>query len=172
MIKKSLATLRLWALRLKLEIYTLYVAMRDPRTPAYARYFAIFVVGYALSPIDLIPDFIPILGLLDDLILLPVGISLLRKMIPPIVMAASKRQGEALMRSGLPASRSAAMMILAIWALVLTAGIWWVANQLVTPRTDFVEESTTYSSDENVNQPPSDRSNQSRETDRGRSRER
>jgi len=108
--------------------------MRDPRTPLLARYFALFVIGYALSPIDLIPDFIPVLGLLDDLILLPLGIALLRRMIPPVVMVASRRQAEALIRSGLPASRNAAMAIMAIWALVLAASIGWLTNQLVSKR--------------------------------------
>ena len=86
MLKETLNKLRSWAKRLKTDIYTLYIAMRDARTPVYARWFAIIVVAYALSPIDLIPDFIPVLGLLDDLILLPAGIALLKKMIPPDVM--------------------------------------------------------------------------------------
>ena len=77
MFKEALNKLKLWAKRLKSDIYALYIAMRDARTPVYARWFAVIVVAYALSPIDLIPDFIPVLGLLDDLILLPLGICLL-----------------------------------------------------------------------------------------------
>lgn len=112
--------------RVKSEIYTLYMATRDPRTPAYAKYFAIFVVGYALSPIDLIPDFIPVLGLLDDLILLPLGIAILRKMIPLNVMAASRQRAEVIMQSGLPASRNAAIVVIALWAAIITVLVWWV----------------------------------------------
>lgn len=149
----------------------LYVAMRDPRTPAYARYFAMLVIGYALSPIDLIPDFIPILGLLDDLILLPLGIAALRKMIPPIVIAASRQQAAAMMRSGLPASRNAAMLVMAIWALILTTGIWWVINQLVYPN-KHIEESTSYPTNESSHQSPDDNSNIERESERARSRRR
>ena len=133
MIKRAIDQLRSWAKRLKSEVYTLYMAMRDARTPVMVRYFALFVIGYALSPIDLIPDFIPVLGLLDDLILLPLGIALLRRMIPDVVMASARQQADRIMRSGLPASQNAAMLIMAIWALVLSAGIWWIANRIVSP---------------------------------------
>ena len=75
-------SLRLRAKRLKSDIYALYLAARDPRTPWYAKVLAVFIVGYALSPIDLIPDFIPVLGYLDDLIIVPTGIALFLKIIP------------------------------------------------------------------------------------------
>ncbi len=133
MLKQSLNSLRSWAKDLKSDIHTLYIAMRDVRTPAYARWFAIIVVAYALSPIDLIPDFIPVLGLLDDLILLPIGIALLKKLIPADVMAYSQRRVQELKRSGLPASRNAAMVIVTIWALVLTTVILWFINRVTTP---------------------------------------
>jgi len=94
LIKQSLNKLRSWAKRLKSDIYALYVAVRDARTPAYARWLAIIVVAYALSPIDLIPDFIPVLGLLDDLILLPLGVALLKKLIPPVVMEYSQHRAQ------------------------------------------------------------------------------
>lgn len=180
MIKQTIETLKVWAKRLKSEIYTLYVAMRDPRTPAHARYLAVIIIGYALSPIDLIPDFIPILGLLDDLILLPLGIALLRKMIPPIVMAASRRQADALIRSGLPASRNAAMIVMAIWALFLTACIWWIANQLVYPRSADrsadrsanIIEPGNFSTEETTPHPAGSNPTINRDTDWGRSRDR
>jgi len=108
--------------------------MRDPRTPLLARYFALFVIGYALSPIDLIPDFIPVLGMLDDLILLPLGIALLRQMIPSVVMVASRRQAEALMRSGLPASRNAAMVIMAICSVLLLMNHPFLRVRLIPKR--------------------------------------
>ncbi len=172
MFKKSIETLRLWAKRLKSEVYMLYVATRDPRTPAYARYFSILVIGYALSPIDLIPDFIPVLGLLDDLILLPVGIALLRKMIPPDVIATARQQSEVMMRSGLPASRNAAMIVMMIWALIITAAIWWVANQLMSRHSNKTGEAASYSIDESLKHSPNDNISNSRESDRGRSRQR
>ncbi len=75
---------------LKQESLTLYFALRDPRTPWYARAFVAVVVAYALSPIDLIPDFVPVLGYLDDLIIVPAGIALALKLIPPQVMAEAR----------------------------------------------------------------------------------
>jgi uncharacterized membrane protein YkvA (DUF1232 family) len=74
------------AQQLKLETWTIYLAYRDPRTPWYARFFAVLVAGYALSPIDLVPDFIPVLGYLDDLILVPLGLALALRMIPQPVL--------------------------------------------------------------------------------------
>lgn len=71
---------------IKKELYALYLAYKDPRVPWYARVTAIIVVGYAFSPIDLIPDFIPVLGYLDDLILIPLGIALVIKMVPADVL--------------------------------------------------------------------------------------
>jgi uncharacterized membrane protein YkvA (DUF1232 family) len=73
--------------RLKVEVYALYLAYRDPRVPLHARIFAACVVGYAFSPIDLIPDFIPVIGYLDDLIIVPLGILIALRMIPADVMA-------------------------------------------------------------------------------------
>jgi uncharacterized membrane protein YkvA (DUF1232 family) len=79
-------SLKIKAKQLKSEIYALYLAYRDPRTPWYAKAFAAFILGYVLSPIDLIPDFIPVIGYLDDLVIVPAGIALLIKMIPKEVM--------------------------------------------------------------------------------------
>ena len=75
------------ARQLKRETYALYLAYRDPRVPWYAKVLAVCVVAYAFSPIDLIPDFIPVLGYLDDLVFVPLGISLALRLIPPEVMA-------------------------------------------------------------------------------------
>ena len=172
MFKEALNKLKLWAKRLKSDIYALYIAMRDARTPVYARGFAVIVVAYALSPIDLIPDFIPVLGLLDDLILLPLGIALLKKMIPPDVMAYSQHRAQALMKSGLPASRSAAMIIVAIWALILTAVILWFANRVISPAvvTDDVPVSISRETDDKQSGVP--RSSGNRDATRTRNRER
>jgi uncharacterized membrane protein YkvA (DUF1232 family) len=106
------------ARRLKAETYAIYLAYRDPRVPWYARLFVACVVGYAFSPIDLVPDFIPILGYLDDLILVPVGIALALKMIPPAVMAECREKAQEVMAQGKPVNRTAAAVIIAIWLLL------------------------------------------------------
>ena len=87
-----IARLREQARRLKAEVLALYLAMRDPRTPWLARWIAALVVGYAVSPVDLIPDFVPLLGYLDDLVLLPLGIWLGLRLIPDDVMADCRRR--------------------------------------------------------------------------------
>jgi uncharacterized membrane protein YkvA (DUF1232 family) len=106
------------ARRLKAETYAIYLAYRDPRVPWYARLFVACVIGYAFSPIDLVPDFIPILGYLDDLILVPVGIALALKMIPPAVMAECREKAQEVMAQGKPVNRAAAAVIIAIWLLL------------------------------------------------------
>jgi uncharacterized membrane protein YkvA (DUF1232 family) len=83
---KPVERLKRWAGRLKAEVYALYLAYRDPRVPLHARVFAAVVVGYAFSPIDLFPDPIPVLGYLDDLVLIPIGIALAIRMIPTPVL--------------------------------------------------------------------------------------
>lgn len=116
--------------QLKQETYAIYLACKDPRVPWYTRIFAGVVVAYALSPIDLIPDFIPILGYLDDLILVPLGIILVIKMIPPDVLAECREKAEAVIAQGKPTSRIAAIVIVSIWLLLgivtvmLVASIW------------------------------------------------
>jgi uncharacterized membrane protein YkvA (DUF1232 family) len=115
--------------QLKKETYAIYIACKDPRVPWYARVFAGVVVAYAFSPIDLIPDVIPILGYLDDLILVPLGIILVIKMIPPDVLAECREKAETVISQGKPTSKIAAVVIVAIWlllgvgAVVLVAGI-------------------------------------------------
>src|SRR4030081_3135870 len=108
-----LQTLNTRARVLKRETYILSLAVRDPRTPWYARAIAAAVVAYALSPIDLIPDFIPVIGLLDDLIVVPLGIALALKLIPAPVMADCRSQ--ALAADKLPLSRTGAAAIIALW---------------------------------------------------------
>ncbi|MBL7199956.1 MAG: DUF1232 domain-containing protein [Anaerolineae bacterium] len=106
------------ARQLKAETYALYLAYRDPRVPWYARLWAALVVGYAFSPIDLIPDVIPVLGYLDDLILVPLGILLARRMIPPEVMAECRERAREVIAQGRPVNRVAAAVIVVIWLLV------------------------------------------------------
>src|SRR3712207_1273461 len=115
---KLLERLKRWAGTLKAELYALYLAYRDPRVPWYARVFAACVVGYAFSPIDLIPDPIPILGYLDDLILVPIGITLALKMIPPEVMAECRVRAQSTTQRNKPKNWIAAGIILIIWVLL------------------------------------------------------
>ena len=105
--------LRHQARHLKRETIALYLACRDPRTPGFAKVFAAAVVAYALSPIDLIPDFVPVLGYLDDLILVPLGLALALKMIPHPVMAECREQARLV--ADRPTSRVAALVIVGIW---------------------------------------------------------
>ena len=110
---------------LKRETTALWFALRDPRTPWVARVVGAAVVAYALSPIDLIPDFIPVLGLLDDLILVPIGIALCIRLIPAEVYAEARRKAVDAERR--PASVVAGVMIVAIWLAVAAAcGMWLV----------------------------------------------
>ncbi|RUU78974.1 DUF1232 domain-containing protein, partial [Mesorhizobium sp. M7A.F.Ca.CA.002.05.1.1] len=80
-----------WARTIKRDVHALYLAARDPRTPWYAKALAVCVASYALSPIDLIPDFIPVIGYLDDVILVPLGVLAVVRMIPPEVMAEHRK---------------------------------------------------------------------------------
>ena len=118
-----LRDITIWARGLKRDIHALYHAARDPRTPWYARILAVVVVGYALSPIDLIPDFIPVLGYVDDLIMVPLGIWLVASLIPVEAMAEYRaKASEAEQR---PCSYVAAILIVVIWIFAV-AGLCWV----------------------------------------------
>jgi uncharacterized membrane protein YkvA (DUF1232 family) len=117
------------ARRLKIELAALALAYRDPRTPWYARVMAVLVVGYAFSPLDLIPDPIPVLGYLDDLLLVPLGIALALHLIPPQVMADCRAQAarsDAQAGATGPARWVAAAAIVALWLLAA-----WVVIRLV-----------------------------------------
>jgi uncharacterized membrane protein YkvA (DUF1232 family) len=111
--------------RLKAETYALYLAYRDPRVPWYARLWAALVVGYAFCPIDLIPDFVPVLGYLDDLILVPLGIWLALKLIPPVVMAEARERAQQVMAEGKPVNRGAAVVVVSIWLLLAALALGW-----------------------------------------------
>ncbi len=119
--RNILQTWKQRARQLKQEAYAMYLALRDPRVPWYARLVAACVVGYAFSPIDLIPDFVPVLGYLDDLIIVPLGIALALKMIPADVMAECRARSQAVMAEGKPVNRVAAGIIIAIWLMVAAA---------------------------------------------------
>jgi len=104
--------LRSWARSIKRDVHALYLSARDPRVPWYAKAVALAVAAYALSPIDLIPDFIPVIGYLDDLILVPLGILLAVRLIPADVLAEHRATAT---DARLGPSRGAAAVIIAIW---------------------------------------------------------
>lgn len=106
------------ASQLRVETYAIWLAYKDPRVPWYARAFAACVVGYAFSPIDLIPDPIPVLGYLDDLVLVPLGIALALRMIPPEVMVECRQKADAVMREGKPTNWNAAAAIVTLWVMM------------------------------------------------------
>ena len=117
-----LARLRRWAKAIKRDVVALSIAARDPRVPWPVKLAAAAIAAYALSPIDLIPDVIPVLGYLDELILLPIAIALVIRMIPDPLMA--EFRAEAQRRSGRPVSRVAAAMIIGLWVAVAAFLIW------------------------------------------------
>jgi uncharacterized membrane protein YkvA (DUF1232 family) len=120
-----LTALRERARHLKAETFALYLAARHTATPWYAKLMVAAIVAYALSPIDLIPDFVPILGYLDDLVLIPLGVTLAIKMIPPAVMSECRAQVREVMANGKPVSRVAGVVIVLIWlTLVVLFAIW------------------------------------------------
>jgi uncharacterized membrane protein YkvA (DUF1232 family) len=114
-----------WARLVKRDIHAIYLCSRDPRVPWHAKALAIFVAAYALSPIDLIPDFVPVLGYLDDVILVPVGIWLVVRLIPADVMAEHRELAAA--ARDRPVSRTAAAIIVAIWiaSAILCGWLIW-----------------------------------------------
>jgi uncharacterized membrane protein YkvA (DUF1232 family) len=111
---------------LKDDTYALYLAYRDPRTPWYAKIWAALVVAYAFSPIDLIPDFIPVLGYLDDLLLVPLGVFVALKLIPAEVMAESREKAKENRQK--PANWWAAALILLLWLALAGLGIAWIVR--------------------------------------------
>ncbi len=113
-----------WARTIKRDGHALYLAARDPRTPWYAKALALAIAGYALSPIDLIPDFIPVLGYLDDALLLPLAIIVAVRLVPPDVMA--EHRAAAASAEGRPISRAAAAFVVALWLLSAALLLWWL----------------------------------------------
>ena len=118
-----MSRLRTWARELKQQTLVVYFAARDPGTPWLARLLALAVAAYALSPIDLIPDFIPILGYLDDLIIVPLGLMLVLRLIPEDILLRSQAQARETANS--PTSRATAAVIIVIWGIAIAAfGLW------------------------------------------------
>jgi uncharacterized membrane protein YkvA (DUF1232 family) len=122
----DLTALRAKARRVKIELIALSLATRDPRTPWYAKLIVAGCVAYALSPVDVIPDFIPVLGLVDELIFIPIALALAVRFIPDEVLAECRsRAGEIAERRS---SRVAAAVIIGFWVVLAAAGVWLLAR--------------------------------------------
>ena len=129
MSQSDTTVLQRWKQRahaLKKEVYALYLAYRDPRTPWYAKVVAALVVAYAFSPIDLIPDPIPVLGYLDDLVLVPLGAALALRLIPPEVMVDARAKTEELLRAGKPVSWGGVVIVGVIWITLAGLALWFI----------------------------------------------
>ena len=126
-----LAELKQRARHLKAETFALYLAARDPRTPWYAKLLVAGIVAYAFSPIDLIPDFVPVLGYLDDLVLIPMSIALAIKLVPHQVLAECRARAQQTIQNGKPVSRVAGAVIAAIWVVLAALCIVWAYKALM-----------------------------------------
>jgi uncharacterized membrane protein YkvA (DUF1232 family) len=120
--------LRRWARAVKRDVVALSLAARDPRVPWHAKLVAAAVAAYALSPIDLIPDFVPVLGFLDDVIVVPLGILLAIRLVPADVMAELRAEADRLAER--PSSRVAAVVVVTLWLLLAAAAGWWAVVTL------------------------------------------
>ena len=114
------------ARKLKQEVYALYLVSKDRRAPWYARVVAVVVVAYAFSPIDLIPDPIPVLGYLDDLILIPLGIALVIKLIPAEVLQDCRKKAALTVKAGKPKNWVAGGIIILIWVSLFVFTLLWI----------------------------------------------
>ena len=122
-MRRALDRLRHWARLIRRDAVALYLATRDPRVPWYAKALAVVIAAYALSPIDLIPDFIPVLGYLDELILLPLAIAGVVHLIGPAIMA--EHRAIAAQMAERPTSKVGAALIAALWVLAIALVGWW-----------------------------------------------
>jgi uncharacterized membrane protein YkvA (DUF1232 family) len=120
------------ARRLRAETFALYLVARHPGTPWYAKLFVAGIVAYAFSPIDVIPDFVPVLGYLDDLILIPMGIALAVRMVPPSVLAECRARAQEVMSEGKPVSRIAGAVIVVIWIAAAALFAMWAYETFVS----------------------------------------
>jgi uncharacterized membrane protein YkvA (DUF1232 family) len=130
--RSALRDIKAWARRLHREVHAIYLAAQSPRVPWYTKCLALAVVGYALSPIDLIPDFIPILGYVDDLIIVPLGIWLVLSLIPEEVMTACRARADAAVTG--PHGKIAATVIIAIWIVGAAMLGWSAYSYWIRPR--------------------------------------
>jgi uncharacterized membrane protein YkvA (DUF1232 family) len=129
----SLMCLETWkrrARQLSAQTYALYLAYRHPKTPWYAKVFAALIVGYVFSPIDPIPDFIPGVGLLDEMVVVPIGVWIAAKMVPGDVFEECQKKARAVAQGEKPVSRVAAVVVVAIWLLCVTLAVFLAARVL------------------------------------------
>jgi uncharacterized membrane protein YkvA (DUF1232 family) len=124
----GLGRLKAAARRIGRDVMTVYFAARDPRTPLLIRLLALAIAAYALSPIDLIPDFIPVIGLLDEVVLLPLGIVLIIRLTPAAVIESSREKARD--AASRPTSKVAAAVIIAIWGICVAGFGYWLSNAL------------------------------------------
>ncbi|MEH7130541.1 YkvA family protein [Neobacillus drentensis] len=124
--ENTLTKLKNYARKLKQNLFVLYLAYKDNRVPWYAKWVAICVVAYAFSPIDLIPDFIPVLGYLDDIIIVPLGISLALKLIPAYIIEENREKAEEIRKNGKPKNWFVAVLFILIWISLA----FWVGKLL------------------------------------------
>jgi len=110
--------------QIKIDTYALYLARSDPRVPCYAKVLAALIVAYALSPIDLIPDFIPVLGYLDDLLIVPAGVALAARLIPKEVLEEHRVDARRRLEQRPPRSRLGAILVVTVWCILTV----WVAS--------------------------------------------
>lgn len=111
--------------RIRVESHAIWLAARDPRTPVAARLIGLFIAAYALSPIDLVPDFIPVIGLLDEAVLIPAGMWVMTRMIPPALMAEHRAAAERAARR--PVGWGGIAIVLAVWGLLIWLAYGWIA---------------------------------------------
>jgi uncharacterized membrane protein YkvA (DUF1232 family) len=128
---KIVALWKQWASRLRLDVFTLYFAYRNPRTPWFAKLWAAIVIAYAFSPIDLIPDFIPIIGYLDDLVLIPLGIAVAVKLVPNVILDESRNLARQRIDSKKPVNWIAGSIVIAIWVALLAFVVYRVMLRLM-----------------------------------------
>ena len=126
-IEMDFGTLKAWARSVKRDALALWIAARDPRTPWYAKALALAAAAYAFSPIDLIPDFIPLIGYLDDLIIVPLGILLVIRLIDEGLMEEFREKASAL--SDRPVSRGAAFVFILVWVAGAAVFIRWLVRK-------------------------------------------
>jgi uncharacterized membrane protein YkvA (DUF1232 family) len=131
---RLLAEFKQRARRLRAETFALYLAARHPGTPWYAKLFVAGIVAYAFSPIDLIPDFVPVLGYLDDLTLIPIGIALAIRMVPSSVLAECRARAQEVMSQGKPVNRIAGAVIVVIWIALTALFAVWAYETFVSAR--------------------------------------
>ncbi len=123
---ESVRNIRSWAKKLHQEVYAVYLAQKDPRTPWYAKVLAAAIVAYAFSPIDLIPDPIPVIGYLDDLLIVPLGIALLVRLIPPEVFQECRQKAREELERPRKKNWIAAGIIILIWIV-----LFWLAMRII-----------------------------------------